>query len=719
MKILLIYISIHFIFLHPPSKASDFSIQNNDLFCRVEIVKKKNSFVLSQPFNACRDHSFLTRDTGGNGSESETPAFEDEYLELDTFIVTGTRALGANAWNSVTNEEMKTRPGTFNDLNRIISSAPTVTTHGTIESSGLFVRGGEPRENLYLIDGIAFRSIDHFTINERGAGAIGFINTEIVSSATLHSGVTPASVRSNLSSVIDIQISEGTKGKPDYKAGVDLSGLGLVYSNATQCGNSSLVSSVRYSNLKFLDKITPLEAVPIFANALVKVNHLLNESNRFEFLGIGAYDKFLETQPSWLSSPRQSEFILDQKQYAAGLKWLHTNKYFDNELALSFSSYEKNAYFLRLWDHLGNEKRKSGEINRGSVYGLRTAGLTSISPNTSLGFGLNGNLNEHELVHLNYFFPPLDTTFYSADAGVFADLSADYKIYRLYSGVRLDYYSIINSLAFSPRVLLDAHSRIGKLSFQFEIKNQIPELVDIELQELIFASDGSQVDTESFSPQRCWAYEIGYHKTINTAHDFKAALYYKYYDREYPYMYPYERYYSWKSIEDYQNRVWEVIPSDPEGSKKAYGAEISYRNRASKLFTFTGSGSLSSVRNKYTNNKWYYDRNDVRYRLNTIITANLNQSNAVSAGFSLTGGRPYSQSSETPQEWFTKRFPPLPMLSLRYLYQSSSITGLQFYLDLTNLLNRKIPVYRELYGFNTYDRYSEGFIPMIGVSYSF
>ena len=64
-------------------------------------------------------------------------------------------------------------------------------------SSGLYIRGGQPQENLVLLDGIKVYNVDHF-------GFFSAFNANAVKSVDLYKGAFPAKYGGRLSSVIDL-----------------------------------------------------------------------------------------------------------------------------------------------------------------------------------------------------------------------------------------------------------------------------------------------------------------------------------------------------------------------------------------------------------------------------------------------------------------------------------------------------------------------------------
>ncbi|MCB0688822.1 MAG: TonB-dependent receptor plug domain-containing protein, partial [Saprospiraceae bacterium] len=113
-------------------------------------------------------------------------------------------------------------------------------------SAGLYVRGGTPDQNLYLIDDVPIYNPNHFF------GFISAINPNSIKNIRLYKGRIPASLGGRSSSVIDIITKEGNKNKVqgDYT-------IGLITNTATIEGpvikdKMSFILSTRLTNVSVL-----------------------------------------------------------------------------------------------------------------------------------------------------------------------------------------------------------------------------------------------------------------------------------------------------------------------------------------------------------------------------------------------------------------------------------------------------------------------------------
>lgn len=101
-------------------------------------------------------------------------------------------------------EKLKSMPMLMGerDLIRLAQLMPGVQS-GSEGSTGLYVRGGGPDQNLFLIDGVPIYNINHFF------GFLSTLNGDAIKSAEVIKGGFPARYGGRLSSIIDIRTKDG------------------------------------------------------------------------------------------------------------------------------------------------------------------------------------------------------------------------------------------------------------------------------------------------------------------------------------------------------------------------------------------------------------------------------------------------------------------------------------------------------------------------------
>ena len=101
-------------------------------------------------------------------------------------------------------ESIKSVPVLFGeaDVMKAVQLMPGVQS-GTEGSSGMYVRGGGPDENLFLLDGVPLYNVNHL------GGFFSAFNSDAIKNVTLYKGSFPAHFGGRLSSVLDITTNNG------------------------------------------------------------------------------------------------------------------------------------------------------------------------------------------------------------------------------------------------------------------------------------------------------------------------------------------------------------------------------------------------------------------------------------------------------------------------------------------------------------------------------
>ena len=171
------------------------------------------------------------------------------------------------------------------DVLKVLQLLPGVQS-GSEGSSGLYVRGGGPDQNLILLDGVPVYNASHLF------GFFSVFNADAINHVELIKGGFPARYGGRLSSVIDISMKEGNS-----KAFHGEGSVGLVASRLTVEGpiikdRTSFIISGRRTYIDVL--ASPLirmatkgeeRAGYFFYDLNGKINHRINKANRL-FLSI-------------------------------------------------------------------------------------------------------------------------------------------------------------------------------------------------------------------------------------------------------------------------------------------------------------------------------------------------------------------------------------------------------------------------------------------------
>ena len=223
--------------------------------------------------------------------------------------------------DQLTTREAKLIPAIFGevDILKVLQLKPGVKSGGE-GSSGLYVRGGGPDQNLVVLDEAVVYNANHLF------GFFSVFNSDAVKGVDLYKGDFPAQFGGRLSSVVDVKLRDG-----NVKKFSGTGGLGLISSRLTLEGplvkdKSSFVIAGRRT---YFDLFTrqynranqnkkDFNPIPdyYFYDLNAKVNYVLGAKDRLYLSGYFGRDKF---------NFRQDRFNInfDWGNSAATVRWNH------------------------------------------------------------------------------------------------------------------------------------------------------------------------------------------------------------------------------------------------------------------------------------------------------------------------------------------------------------------------------------------------------------
>ncbi len=206
-------------------------------------------------------------------------------------------------------------------------------------SSGFYVRGGGPDQNLIILDDANVYNVFHLF------GFFSLFNGDALKSIELTKGGFPARYGGRLSSVIDMQMKDGNKEKLEGEVGI-----GLISSRFTVQGPviknkcSFLVSGRRTYIDALIGPAQPKERKGgyFFYDLNAKLNYIISDKDRLYVSGYFGKDKFYSKSSSKSVS---SAADLNWGNATATARWNHlfSSKLFANS-SLIFTDYKLNIF---------------------------------------------------------------------------------------------------------------------------------------------------------------------------------------------------------------------------------------------------------------------------------------------------------------------------------------------------------------------------------------
>lgn len=239
------------------------------------------------------------------------------------------------------------------DVLKVIQLLPGVQS-GTEGTSGIYVRGGGPDQNLFLLDGVPVYNANHLF------GFFSVFNPTAVKTVKLYKGGFPARFGGRLSSVIDIRMKEGNMKELKGEFSVGLISSRFSLEGPIVKDKTSFIMSGRRTYLDLLAR--PVIGIVnrstdgydymggyYFYDLNAKANHIFSEKSRLYFSSYLGLDKAYTIEEGYFVE----EHIRYDDRFESGLKWgnvtnaLRWNYVFNPKLfsnvTLTYSNYNFNV----------------------------------------------------------------------------------------------------------------------------------------------------------------------------------------------------------------------------------------------------------------------------------------------------------------------------------------------------------------------------------------
>ncbi len=244
--------------------------------------------------------------------------------------------------------QIKTMPALLGEVDvlKSLQLLPGIQS-GNEGSTGLYVRGGGPDQNLILLDGAPVYNASHLF------GFFSVFNADAIRNVSLTKGGFPARYGGRLSSVVDINLKEGNLKEYRGEAAIGLVASRFTFEGPIQKDRSSFILSARRTYIDILAR--PIIALSeeedvtagyYFYDVNAKVNHIFSNDNRIFLSLYAGNDKFYAREKTGFDAGTFSEKAeldsgLDWGNITATLRWNHvfSNKLFSNS-TLTFSRYQ-------------------------------------------------------------------------------------------------------------------------------------------------------------------------------------------------------------------------------------------------------------------------------------------------------------------------------------------------------------------------------------------
>jgi len=214
------------------------------------------------------------------------------------------------------------------DVLKTIQLLPGIQS-GSEGSSGLYVRGGSPDQNLILLDGSPVYNASHLF------GFFSVFNTDAIKDVNIIKGAIPAHFGGRLSSVLEINMKEGNNKK--YSGSITIGAVAskFVVEGPIIKGKTSFILSARRTYIDILARpfMKGNNSGYYFYDINGKINHIFSMKDRLFFSVYTGDDKlFTVDEFKYDRQSEKSEFGLGWGNITSTLRWnhLYSSKLFSN-----------------------------------------------------------------------------------------------------------------------------------------------------------------------------------------------------------------------------------------------------------------------------------------------------------------------------------------------------------------------------------------------------
>lgn len=466
---------------------------------------------------------------------------------LDEVVVTATENVEVRPQMSTINVPMKqiqTAPMLMGEVDvlKTLQLLPGIQG-GNEGTSGIYVRGGGPDQNLILIDGVPVYNASHLF------GFFSVFNADAINNVNVIKGGFPAHYGGRLSSVIDISMKEGNNQEMKGTASIGLISSRFTLEGPIKNENTSFIFSARRT---YIDLITrPIikaqtdgdeVAGYFFQDLNAKINHRISDKDRIYLSFYGGKDKFY-------SRYKYESFNGYTSEDEAGLKWgnvigaVRWNHLFSKKLFANFTG-TFSTYNFDIFEIYDEQYFEGDGFTRSREEIEYTSGIQDFAFKADVDFLPNP---EHSIKFgsaiTHHTFSPgafgyesdieRDTTF-GATKTAAIELSAyvedDMRLtsnIAINAGIHLAGFQVRDTWYSSIQPRISARYLLGNNSSVKASYSQMTQFIHL----LTNSGVGLPTDlwvpaTDNVKPQQSWQAAVGYAKTLGS-YEISVEGYYK------------------------------------------------------------------------------------------------------------------------------------------------------------------------------------------------
>ena len=295
-------------------------------------------------------------------------------------------------------EEIRSDPVGVYDIQMMMQALPAVVSESD-QSNEIIVRGGDPGENLFIMDNLEIPNPNHFGEQGTGGGPVNLISTQFIDKIDFFAGGFPAKYGDKQSSVMDVTLREGNYKKYEIEAEANMAGVGIVAEGPIVKDKSSYMISYKKSFLKYVIKSAGLTAVPEYWNGQTKIVYNFSPKQKLSFNFILGEDGISINDENRPDLHDADHIEASGNQFATGFTYkslFSENGYYELTLGRNQSAWD--SYVYNKIENIKDIYVRRDNVEQDTY--LKSQLVYKINNNITFNTGFNikegqYNLNEH------------------------------------------------------------------------------------------------------------------------------------------------------------------------------------------------------------------------------------------------------------------------------------------------------------------------------------
>ncbi len=271
----------------PETKAG--CVTNNYGFYSLKLSEGDSTSIVASYIGFAKQ--FVSLDSFGNNFDFLLQ--RDNNIDEVTIEYKNHQEFAGTSVAELTVEQIKSIPALFGepDVLRALQLLPGISS-GKEGTSGLFVRGGTPDQNLFLLDDVPLYYVNHI------GGFVSTFDPDAIKSVKVYKGGFPARYEGRLSSIVDLRLKDGNMFETRQAFSLGLISAKYFIEAPLKQDTSSIMFSARRCNIDLLTRAISLidnnfdgMSGYTFYDLNFKYNRILNNKSRVFFSFYAGRDK--------------------------------------------------------------------------------------------------------------------------------------------------------------------------------------------------------------------------------------------------------------------------------------------------------------------------------------------------------------------------------------------------------------------------------------------